>query len=291
MDEGFTMRLMEYINASSAPFLALAFTSVEALDSYLREQSLSLLVVSEMLTQPEYDVPRIFLSGARSSEEDSIYRYQSAAGILEQISSYFFRVIPQAAAGDTSIYMVFSPIGRCGKTALALELVRQIPGSLYIGMEDFCSLPEEGPGFCRLLYSIMQKNREVLEELEGCRRSLCSGYILPSSDCYYDLRVLDREHLEWFCSQLRQSGQYTAIIFDVGAGVLDSPELFDCFDRILVPLPSGYRGNRKVSSMEAGLMRFGYKQVLERMEYLELPDAGVNPDSFQKQVGAILSGM
>lgn len=284
------MRLTEYINGAALPFLMLAFTNVSAVEEYLKEQPLTLLIMPRTQEKTKWDIPVLFLSDTRTEDEKLLFRYQSAARLSERISDCFFRTIPQKDTKDAAVYMVYSPFGRCGKTALALELTRQLPGSLYIGMEEFNSLPGNGQGFQQLLYSIMQKHAGAIEELAECRQDMFSAYALASPDCYFDFRVLDREHLEWFCNLLKQSGEYTAVVFDVGSGVFESPELLLCCDRLLVPLPAGQQESKKKKSMEAGLTRLGFRQLLERMEYLELPDADRDRTLFQRRVSELLSG-
>lgn len=284
------MRLTEYINGQAFPFLMLAFTSVSAVEEYLKEQSLALLIMPVGEEKAKWDIPVLFLSDIRTEDEKLLFRYQSAARLSERISYCFFRAVPQKNVEDAAVYMVYSPFGRCGKTALSMELIRQLPGSLYIGMEEFNSLPGDGQGVEQLLYSIMQKHEGVIEELVQYRQNVFSAYALASPDCYFDFRVLDREHLEWFCAQLTQSGQYTAVVFDVGSGVFESPELLLGCDRLLVPMPAGQKGGKKQRSMEAGFTRLGFQKLLERMEYLELPEADRDRTLFQRKVSELLSG-
>lgn len=282
------MRFTEYMNHNTLPYMVLAFTEVSAVERYLQSQTLHLIVTSEPDIFNSLDIPIIFLSGIRQEGTNVLYRYQNADALTEEITMYFSGLYTVVDMQGAEIIMVYSPLGRCGKTALALELVRQIPGSLYLGMECFSSLDMEAGSLEGLLYSIMQKDASILEELPHLQGALYSGYMLKSPDCYYDLRSLDYEHLEWFLAQLKTCKMYTSIVLDVGGTVFDNPKMLNLCDRLLVPTVQGERESQVIAGMERGFQKNGCKDILTKMEFLALPDQYQEPYRFEDFVRKLL---
>ena len=128
----------------------------------------------------------------------------------------------------------------------------------------------------------------MLEELEQICSVCDAGSMLASAKSYYDLRELDRVHLEWFCTKLQESGRYTAVILDVGAGVFADPELLYCCDRLLVPVVSGEKETQVIHNMETALECMGHRMLVEQMEYLDLPDFRKDTMQYQKAVADLI---
>lgn len=280
---------MEYINGAELPYMAVAFSDAEALKRYLKEHALTMLVTAQRMAGEMPEIPMLYLSAVHTDEENAVYRYQSGTRLVEQITVHFRSLVPDSRTQETWVYMVYSPIGRSGKTSLALELTRQLAGSLYIGMENFSSLESTGGTLGSLLYSVMQKDERVLDELNGIRVPYHGSFLVASPPAYYDLRVLDYEHLSWFLTQLCRSSEYSAIILDVDAGVFETMELLRCGGRLLVPVLHGDKENKKLQSMEQAMRAWGCRELYERMEFVALPDAQKEGAEFERCVKELLA--
>lgn len=280
---------MEYMNACALPYVVLAFSEEAALRQYLETHAMTLLVLAQPLTGGGVDIPVLHLVEIPDDEPDTVYRYQCGTMLMEQITGYFRQFIPDIRDKNVMVYMVYSPVGRSGKTALALELTRQLPGSLYIGMEHYSSMEVDGDRFDKLLYSIMQKEERVFEELTAVRQVYYGSYMVGSALSYYDLRELDYEHLSWFLAGLRELGEYSAVVLDVDAGVFATMELLGCADRLFVPVISGDVEGVKLKSMQHAMQSWGYREIYERMEFVSLPNAQDSQAEFQKYVRELLA--
>lgn len=280
---------MEYINSCALPYTALAFSDEEALIRYVENHTLVLLVSAHEIVSLAVSIPVVYLSAEATAEENIIYRYQRGSKLVEELTSFFRQIVPENRQQKTIVYMVYSPIGRSGKTTLALELARQLSGSLYIGMETYNSLDIEEGDFGSLLYSIMQKEDRVLDEVRALKTPYHGSYIVASSAAYYDLHVLDYEHLSWFLTVLCQSSEYGAIILDVDAGVFDTMEMLCCGDRLLVPVLQGDIESRRLQHMERAMKAWGHHELYARMEFVELPDYKTQRETFQAYVKEVLS--
>ncbi len=237
----------------------------------MREQTLDFLVVPEEMSVDTGDVPTIYLTETKQEKENTLYRYQSADILTEQISAQIYTLFPDAEITGTDTFIVYAPLEHSGKTSLALEICKQIAGSLYVGMECFSSMGDTAGSIEELLYAIMQSDVSVSESLIKQRSPFYNSYMLTSPDCYCDLKCLDYAHMEWFLSLLKSSGQYQAIVLDVGCAVFDDMKMLDLADRLLVVKAPGEMGTQIFESMKRGLKKNGCTKVITKMEVISLP--------------------
>ncbi len=298
------IRLMEYMNNAGLPYRVYAFTEQTSLIEAVCEHGLILVVCADIvyrelagdprmqripivcLTDEAVTVPRTAEGSGRlpdaQIEDDQrpadrrIYRYRPASRLVDDITACVMPLLPRQSDGEMPVYMVYSPCAASGKTTMALELARQLPGSLYIGMEDYNSLGvnEMQMHFGRLLYAIMQEDPAITESLLSIRQVWHNSYFIPSADAYYDLCVLDLKHLQWFIDRTKQSGQYTALIMDIGTGALEDPGLLRLGHRIVIPVYEDEVSKQKHISMKRAFDVWDCQDVLDRMEVIPVSHGG-----------------
>ena len=159
---------------------------------------------------------------------------------------------------------VYSPVGRCGKTSLALRVIgTEAYGKwLYVGLEDYSFFAEEEDTF---FYYV--KEREENRVLEWMAR--CGGRI-PSAGSPFDSRQMNREDAQWLHLVLNKSESYRGAVWDIGTGVLSDPEFFLVFDALLVPYLSEEKAMAKRSRFERLLRMHGLEDVLEQVRFVDM---------------------
>lgn len=216
-------------------------------------------------------------------EKDGIFevcRFQSVSQIIRCLEEIAAR---SGLSGRKSIPMlaVYSPVGRCGKTALALRLAERGRG-LYLGMEDYGSFPEEDELLAdRFYYYVKEKRGDRVTEL----LARCGGRIATGTSPF-DMKLIGAAELGWLREQAEQLGVFHQIVVDMGTGVVEEPELFTLFDGLIVPYLAGEPGRAKEGRLkrlldktgawlDEGQVRFvnmeqGAERVAERLlgEYL-----------------------
>lgn len=161
-DKAYMMSLMNHINSDRGnPFLALAFSGRDELQGYLRANSLDILLIDEKLYVDIWQELRgqrcVVLSGKRPAGTDSgseiskygegwfggsaesgsleygeqsgggnvpgvLFKYSKARDIVRAVMKYIDADVPERRRKLFRSYGVISPVGRCGKTKLAINL-------------------------------------------------------------------------------------------------------------------------------------------------------------------------
>ncbi len=281
----FTLRLAEYANETEGlPFSVIPFTHIESVKQYLMKRELVYLLVGSACNFEGLEVKKVTLTDRVTSKEDEIYRYQKAADLVQEMRLRFETIMPSAIRMQLQVYGVTSAYGGSGKTTVALELLRQLPGSLYIGMEGCSSLARGTSDFGQLLYGIMQKNDNVISRLMDMAEPHGAGYVMQSPVCFGDLQVLDQEHLRWFLQRIKEEASLGSVIFDMSEAL--SPALVDCCDRVIILHPCEEGDFNKTENLQRAWEQQGYHTLYERAEHIY---PGREGESVRQVVSGILN--
>lgn len=233
-----------------------AFTSEDTLVSYLKKRKLDVLMGTNrqqlMGVGMEASVAKVFLSQnpkGKNEQEPKLYvtyRFQSAKKIGRCVEGVVRQEQFVTSMGVPMVAM-YSPIGRCGKTSLLLDLVSSgIYGKwIYVGMEDYSSFETaDCLGTDAFWYYLKERNSDRLlkhlQEVNG---------IVGSGTSYFDLRKIDKKDMGWFKETLKDK-DYKGVVFDLGSGVLESIELLREFDYWLVPFLEEEIAKRKIENLK-----------------------------------------
>lgn len=265
---------MNYINGQNTyGILALAFTKEDRFIEYLENNSFDLALASE-----EFDVGQIEEKVIRLCKEDGkegIYKYQPASDIIREIQNflekeYHIKKI-EYTQEDMQCRMigVYSPIGRSGKTNLALALAKET-GSLYIGMEDYSNLVEGRTTMSDFCYWIRKKEEMIVRKVEEYTIMEDEVAKLVSPLTYMDLKELTVEEYAWFFEKLKQCGKFHKIVVDIGSGSLCSYSFLALFHQVFVPILSDI-SSEKERHFRRVLQFVGLEKSSTKFEYIIVP--------------------
>ena len=280
-DVNYMMKFMEYINMQERiPLRVSAFSSGKAVDEYALEGRLDMLVLGEGIEIQSQDIPRLYMSSRRGEQgsDKDIYKYQSIEMIAEQIIRSIEQKNRQTiSTQEKMIYSVYSPIGRSGKTRLAMGLCEFYKPSLYIGMEEYCGIPPNVQNVSVLsgeqfLYYVVSRNTDIIGALRGFAKGEQGFSIIPACRSYMDLRQLTAEDLEWLKNILLENTDYIRIIFDVGAGVLEDIKILSVTDKIIVPMGQDEVSMIKLNTFKSILKEEAYCELEKKINYVLVPD-------------------
>lgn len=251
-DAHYSVSLMEYINThANIPLQCAAFSNVRAISEYAETSRLDLVLLDESM-ECDIALPCVRMTELQSAEEGTtyIYKYQKIADIASQIMR-ILGVRDKGVQSELRIYGIYSPLGRCGKTSLAMGICDRYQNSLYIGLEEYCGISEE---FFRgakklsenFLYFWLNKNEEALNCIEAAPKTKSGFTVLCGADCYQGYRLLCKGHIEWLCDVLRDKSAFNRIVFDIGTGTLSEMEILSCFDCVLLPILEDAVSQQKV---------------------------------------------
>lgn len=251
-DAHYSVNLMEYINMrADIPFQCAAFSNVRAISEYAERNRLDLLLLDENM-ECDLGLPCVRMTNAEMETGGMAYisKYQRIDDIAAQIL-HILGARHTEEPSELKVYGVYSPLGRCGKTNLAMGICNRYRDSLYIGLEEYCGISEEAFGQAQrtsehFWYFLLNKNEEVLSCIDGAPK-LGSGFtMLCGPDCCRDYRLLSAEHVKWLYGILRERSAFRRVVFDIGAGSLADIEILDCFDRVFLPVLEDMVSRQKI---------------------------------------------
>lgn len=314
-DKAYMMSLMNHINSDRGnPFLALAFSGRDELQGYLRANSLDILLIDEKLYVDIWQELRgqrcVVLSGKRPAGTDSgseiskygegwfggsvesgsleygeqsgggnvpgvLFKYSKARDIVRAVMKYMDADVPERRRKLFRSYGVISPVGRCGKTKLAINLCMndEIRGGLYIGLEEFSSFEDREDVVSNVIYLIKERSDGFTDYVGENTVQLDDYSVLGYMRSYLDAMELDRSDVEWMLEQLRVWGRYTTIVLDIGQAVLKDLSVLSALDVIVVPELPDEQSQEKIRTFERLLESEELGKVAKRMKRVRVPDA------------------
>lgn len=235
----------------------------------LQEQAVDMVLVTEDWAEILQDVlwgkQVAVLSENRYSVKESsyqqIFKYQCAdqivAALFEQTGVY-----RRTREEKQKMLAVCSPVGRCGKTTLAMGLAREYgktKQALYLNLEMYPGMypalrDMAGADLGDFLYYIRQDGVDPGLRLSAMvRKDDGISYLAPIGRCT-DLQDVSPEEWMHLFKELGKSN-YDFIILDIGEGVQGFWEIFGMCDRIYMPVLQDEVSNEKIRCFEEELTR------------------------------------
>lgn len=219
-----------------------------------KQKEITVFLSSEELLKEETGAMQvkqsIYLSSgehAKEAETDVIYKYQSREHIMKEFLKVCRFCTGAKITGykqDTKVVAVYSPIGRCGKTSLALvmgQVLAETRKVLYISFEEwpgFARIIGEGNGMdiSDLVYCLKQKKENIGMCFEGMLVELNGLNILPPVTKAPDIQELEKEELQEILETIVSNGEYDVVLVDVGNRVKNLFFFLECVEQVYMPI-------------------------------------------------------
>ncbi len=293
-DPHYSERLGRFLeNQSDLPFHVYRFQDPEMLrefsgrkeidvllsDEHCTREALSLISAREVLYLSENSPPE-------GRENAAIYKYQSGEGILRELMKHYDAGPAPASAGLARLYMVFSPLGRIGKSCFALTLARLLAEDrpvLYLSLEESTAFAQErnirhSGTLSEALYYYKQgaldgnRLKSFIYDAEGL------SYIPPVRNPE-DISALSPKELSGFLEQLLRLSSFSAVILDTDTFISRAAELFPLAERVLIPIREDRAARHKLSLFQDFLTNARLLREPERYIRLLLPEDNAVSDS------------
>lgn len=306
-DKSYCERFSKYVASQrECPFTIYTFQSYAELQRFAAQNPIELLLtgkdsreqnalqslpihsVIELSEEPTADAHRRSSSAAEGPHR--IYKYQSGENILrELVSGYQCRKKAAEAPkpqGTAQLFIVYSPIGRSGKTTFAESLARMLRRdmqTLYISLEEVSAQAEAytqqaSYTLSDALYFFMQDRLDP-ERL----RTMITGFrdmdLIAPVRSPEDISSLKGEELLRFIRHLRTQSGYDAIVLDTDSQLTRVMELLPEADRIFMPVTEEAAQHRKLIAFEQHLAATPHRAVLDRIVKLLVPMPRQSPDA------------
>lgn len=295
----FAFSLMNYMNGlKEFPCMGIAFTDMEKVREYCKEDNqVDLLLLNQNVEWNPMEecakrIPVLWLNqGQDLVHKNSVYKYQSAENLLQVIIQQMGQQTQQKERYETdsfTVYGVYSPIGRCGKTNLARAICQYQQGrSLYIGLETYQSFEEDTCMSQEFLYKMKVHSKSMKELLERLEEDEYKVSYIPSALCYLDYRELVMEDIQWFLEQLRQMNLYTTVVFDIGTGSLFDFRIFSLFHYNFVLTLEEEREKEKHFRT---FMNQSFQTIYQNIQFIQVPNASYDSIKMEEYVVNLLKG-
>lgn len=219
-----------------------------------------------------------------SLEYPFIFKYQSAQKILREITAYCVGVCgvgPEQKGNSkgTRILGIYSPVGRCGKTTLALALA-QVLGKegrvLYVNLEEYSGLTEDvlkgnGTNLSEIMYLFRRGVVDLPEKINEAAMQVGNFYYITPMPYPEDVAEVLTEEWRNFIQFLAAQMSWDYIVVDLGNLLLKSYLLLDLFDVTLIPEAEDCMGKNKLRDFIHVMTDMGRGFLLERVVYVKIP--------------------
>lgn len=293
LEAAYAHNFMEYMNEKkSIPFEIQAFTNVESLLDYCREQPIEILLISDkaMCAQvKELEVSKLIIlsEGVHSPRLDqypSVYKYQSSDNVIREVMACYGE--EKLARQETAILKkpmeilgVYSPLGRVLKTSFALtlgQLLAKKRAVMYLDLEEYAGF--EGllhktfdHNLSDLLYFVRQENVSLIHKMGSMVQSVNNLDFIPPALSPMDIRNTSYEEWTRLLDELSRNSTYEMLILDIGHGVDELYQLLDQCRIIFMPVLSDMISEAKISQFENLLRIWDCGQILAKIKKVKLP--------------------
>lgn len=265
-------------------------SSVEQVKRLTDEREVGILLIEETFPEEEREelhaANQILLVRKEVIGENdgikTVYKYQPADAILSEILASCMDenhpgMLRQQLYRDSALIGIYSPIHRIGKTALALEIGKELAKEervLYLNLEEYSGWEErfgrrEQYTLADFLYYAKQEKSNL-----GMRLSIMTGhmeeleYIAPVS-VSEDLKHVTFEEWKELLEQLLNLRIYKKIVIDFGESVQGLWGLLNLCQKIYMPVNNQAESRAKLAQFEKNAEILGFGDLLKRVKKVE----------------------
>ncbi len=292
-EKQYAVKLVEaFCQKKNLGFQIYAFSDVEELEKFAARNQIEILLITGRLMSNhfnQFNIGKIILMSdgeiyEEFSDYENIYKYQSADRILKEILccyAEYAKPVSGICCGrkEFEIHGVYSPIGRCGKSALATALAKTFgrqKKTLLLDLQSFSACleqleKEELWDLADMIYFLRQGKKTFLYKLGSIVRSHeFYDYILPMK-VPADLRSVTLTEWTELLEKLATDSDYQIIILDFGNEICGTFQLLDQCTKIYVPVLSDENSQRKMRNFEWILKDEKFEKVLNCMCKINVP--------------------
>ena len=213
------------------------------------------------------------VDGSEEISHNRIFKYSRVRNISSEILRYMNIDDTDRRRKLFRSYAVISPIGRCGKTNLAVSLCMndEVRGGLYVGMEEYSAFHDHEDVLANVIYLLKQRSPDLTGYMEQNIVELEEYSVLGYLGSYIDALELDTEDMVWLIDEFRRWGRYTTVVFDMGQAVLKDLAILGAFDEIMVPELKDELSQDKLGMFERVLERRELGKIARRLHRLNVP--------------------
>lgn len=292
-EKQYAIKLMEaFCDKKDFGFQVHAFFDAEELRQFAAKTRVEILLISGRImskTISQLDIGKVILLSAGEiyeefSDYENIYKYQSAEHIMKEVLCYYAEYARPVAGmyygkKEFEVHGVFSPIGRCGKSALAEGLAKAFgknKKTLLLDLQSFCAQKEqlgekELWDLADIIYFLRQGKQTFLYKLGSIVQNRNTyDFILPMKSPA-DLRSVTLAEWTELLEKLASDSSYQVVVIDFGQDVCGLLQLLSQCTKVYTPVLPDTDSKRKMENFEWILCDENFEKVIESIHKINLP--------------------
>lgn len=288
----YARRLMEALCEKNFGFQIHVFSNVLELEHFLMQTQIELLLISGRYMSEKicrFNIGKILLLSdgevfEEFSDYETIYKYQSSEHILKEILCHYAEYAKPVAGmynreKEFEVYGVYSPVGRCGKSALAEALAGKhgkTKKTLLLDLQSFSAVEEQRAekelwDLADIIYFLRQGKKTFLYKLGSIVQSKgVFDYVLPMKSPA-DLRSVTVAEWSELLEKLATESDYHVAVIDFGYDVCGLFQLLEQCTKVYMPVLMDFDSKRKTENFKWILCDENFEKVIHSIQEIELP--------------------
>lgn len=255
-DEDYIIGVNEYLREyNNDNYLLYTFSDINRFkEFYAKNDNIDIFVVGESLYNKDIlDFVNSYVEILTEEKDvvkvqgyDTVYKYQKMALLISTVlNNYAEKNIDECESilvkeREVNIIAVYSPINRCGKSTLCLEIAKEIKGEnpLVIILEEFSNIInniESELNISDLLYYYLRGNSHFDIKLEAIIEEYEGISIIPPIKNISDIAEVQSEIWTELILKICDVGKYTTIIIDISNMVGDIFKFLKICNYVFIP--------------------------------------------------------
>lgn len=213
-------------------------------------------------------------------EGDEIYKYQPAERIMKEflrICRFCTGISGTGFFENTKIIGVYSPIGRCGKTSMALvmgQLLAQNYKVIYVNLEEWPGFERvigvyDGMDISDLIYYIKQEREHLGMYINGMLLEVNRLKILPPVKMAPDIQELGQE-VSKLLQEIAKSDAYDVILVDFGRQIKSMLPVLKDLEQLYMPVLKDGVSQAKLEQFFRFLRGSAYAELEQKIKQCKL---------------------
>ena len=292
LEADYARSFAQYLDRKNqVPFEVHAFTTPQSLVEFAGEHPIALLLISAKALTREVralDVGKLIVLSEGEEVEggyDSVYKYQATSQVVQEALAVYGETAPAGMAfpvlrKTVTVYGVYSPLGRCGKTTFALalgqELARTQP-TLYLSLEGLSGLDglmrvKADQCFSDLLYYARLREPGLSLRAGACVRTVEHLDYIPAVRIPDDIRQAQWGDLEYLISGFVTHSAYEALVLDIGNDLCDPFRAMEECRVVFEPVLEDLVSSCKLEQFRALLEDKMYEELRGKLRPVHVPE-------------------
>ncbi len=292
IEEEYTLLMSDYMrNYPGLPWRIHAYTDEEELFEKENCETISMLVVSEgsysdrlKLLDPKKIIVLNESGFVVENAAESVDKYQAAEIVLQHLIQHYLEIAGElpsriTAGNKTKFIGVYSPVKRCLQTTFSVtlsELLAEKHRTLYLNFESYCGIAEflskDGENdLSDLVYFLNVDSEKFGLHLQTMLKRVGEmDYVPPIR---YGQNLLTITDAEWMnlLKKISETDMYDYVIMDLTDCIQGIPDILRICNRVYTITRDDQYAKIKMSQYENMMLRYEYKDVIEKMERFVFP--------------------